>query len=45
MRGDTDVAELPQAARDYVKFIEEQLEVPVKIVSTGPKRHEIIDLH
>ena len=45
VRGVTDFAKLPQAARDYVKFIEEQLEVPVKIVSTGPKRHEIIDLH
>ena len=35
--------ELPQAAKDYVRFIEDQLEVPVKIVSTGPRREETIE--
>lgn len=33
---------LPTAAKDYVKFIEDHLEVPVRIVSTGPKREETI---
>ncbi len=45
VRGVTDFAKLPQAAQDYVRFIEKEIEVPIKIVSTGPKRHEIIDLH
>ena len=45
IRGITDFDALPQAAKDYVHFLQDQLEVPIKIVSTGPKRHEIIDLH
>ncbi len=40
IRGETDYQKLPQAARDYVDFIEAQIGVPVTIVSTGPKRHE-----
>ena len=43
--GVTDYNALPQAARDYVDFIEKQIEVPVTIVSTGPKRHEICYRH
>lgn len=42
IRGVTDYDLLPQAAKDYVTFIEAQIGVPVKTVSTGPKRHEII---
>ncbi len=42
LRGETDYQKLPQAAKDYVNFIEAQLGTPVKTVSTGPKRHEII---
>lgn len=42
IRGVTDYDLLPQAAKDYVTFIESQIGVPVKTVSTGPKRHEII---
>jgi adenylosuccinate synthase len=34
--------ELPTPAKDYIKFIEDHLEVPVKIVSTGPRREETI---
>ena len=45
IRGITKFEKLPQAAQDYVRFIEKELDVPIKIVSTGPKRHEIIDLH
>jgi adenylosuccinate synthase len=33
---------LPAAARDYVRFIEETLETPISIVSTGPRREETI---
>ena len=45
IRGITDFDKLPKEAQDYVKFIEGEIGVPIKIVSTGPKRHEIIDLH
>lgn len=41
LRGMTDYGALPQTAKDYVSFIEQELGVPVKTVSTGPKRHEI----
>jgi len=34
--------ELPAAARDYVAFIEEQLDASIEIVSTGPRREETI---
>ena len=37
-------AELPQAFKDYIKFIEEQLGVPVVIVSVGPDRKQTIVL-
>lgn len=41
LRGVTDYATLPQTAKDYVDFIESKIGVPITIVSTGPKRHEI----
>ena len=34
--------DLPQQARDYIRFIEDELEVSVGIVSTGPRREETI---
>ncbi|MBE1300548.1 MAG: adenylosuccinate synthase [Alteromonadaceae bacterium] len=42
--GVQDEAGLPQAARDYIKRIEEITGVPVHIVSTGPDRNETIIL-
>ena len=42
IRGITEYDNLPKEARDYVDFIEKHIGVPVKTVSTGPKRHEII---
>ena len=45
IRGITDFEKLPRETQNYVNFIQKELEVPIKIVSTGPKRHEIIDLH
>ncbi len=33
---------LPQAARDYVRMIENELGVPVAMISTGPRREETI---
>ena len=35
---------LPQAARDYVRFIEDYIGVPVRWISNGPKREDIIIL-
>jgi len=40
--GVTELDELPQAARDYVRFISEQIGVPVGLVSTGPERGQTI---
>ena len=45
IRGITQFDKLPKEAQDYVRFIEKEIEVPIRIVSTGPSRHEIIDLH
>lgn len=41
IRGTTDYSALPQRAKDYVDFIEARIGVPIRIVSTGPKRYEI----
>ena len=41
VRGETDYASLPKQARDYADFVEEQIGVPIKMVSTGPKRGDI----
>ena len=42
VRGLTSYDELPEEAQAYVEFIEKELGVHVSIVSTGPKREEII---
>ena len=42
IRGETDYDKLPAEARGYVEFLESRIGVPIKIVSTGPKRHEVI---
>ena len=42
IRGITEYGELPENCRKYIEFIERELEVPVKMVSNGPGRHEII---
>lgn len=42
IRGVTDWNQLPKQAQDYVLFIEQELGIPIRIVSTGPKRHENI---
>jgi adenylosuccinate synthase len=42
IRGETDFDKLPAEARGYVEFLESRIGVPIKIVSTGPKRHEVI---
>ena len=42
IRGITKYEELPENCRNYIEFIEKELEVPIKIVSNGPGRNEII---
>ncbi|MBR4495134.1 MAG: adenylosuccinate synthase [Clostridiales bacterium] len=42
VRGFTSFEDLPKEAQDYVLFIEKECGVHVSIVSTGPKREEII---
>lgn len=44
IRGVRTFESLPREARDYIRFIEKELEVPITIVSTGPKREEIFFL-
>ena len=42
IRGITSFDKLPKEAQDYVLFIEKELGVKVSLVSTGPKREEIM---
>ena len=38
----SEYEKLPENCRRYVEFIEKQIGVPVKMVSNGPKRTDII---
>jgi adenylosuccinate synthase len=40
--GILDEADLPEAARDYIDFIEQEIGAPVAMVSTGPRREETL---
>ena len=40
--GITSYDELPAAAKDYIKFIEDETECPATIISTGSRREETI---
>ncbi len=42
IEGVTQWQQLPRAARNYVQFIEEYLQVPIGLVSTGPDRQQVI---
>ena len=42
IRGITEYDKLPENCRKYIEFIEKELGVPIKMVSNGPGRHEII---
>ncbi|MGN1003968.1 MAG: adenylosuccinate synthase [Oscillospiraceae bacterium] len=41
IRGCTEYAALPENAKAYVDFLEQQIGYPITLVSTGPGRHEI----
>ena len=42
IRGITEYDKLPENCRKYIEFIEKELGVPIKMVSNGPGRHEIL---
>jgi len=42
--GLTDIDQLPDNAKAYIHFLEEQIEAPIDIISTGPDRIETITL-
>lgn len=42
VRGVTEWDELPENCRRYIEFVEKELEVPIHMVSTGPKRSEML---
>lgn len=42
IRGVKSYDELPENCRKYVEFIENACGVPIKMVSNGPKRHEVL---
>ena len=42
LSGATEVGDLPQAARDYVHFLAEQIGAPVRLVGVGPGREQFV---
>jgi adenylosuccinate synthase len=42
LTGMTTYNELPIELKEYIQFIEDELEVPIKIVSVGPDRKQTI---
>ena len=42
IRGTRDFEDLPKAARNYVRFVEEYVGVPVGLISTGPDTEAIV---
>jgi len=43
--GAKSLDDLPHNARNYIKYIEDTVGVPVDIISTGPDREDTIILH
>ncbi len=43
-KGVTDFKRLPKNAQNYIRFIENELNVPIKFISTGSKRNETIKI-
>jgi len=42
VRGVTDWNALPENCQSYIRFIEKELDTPIRMVSTGPKRSEML---
>lgn len=45
IRGIREYEKLPPNVKNYIAFIEKQLDVPVRMVSNGPKREDIISIN
>jgi adenylosuccinate synthase len=41
--GITRFEDLPIQARDYIEFIEEVIQIPVVMISTGPETESVIE--
>ncbi len=44
LTGAQDVNDLPDAARTYLRFVQQQVGVPISSISTGPKREQTVVL-
>ncbi len=42
IRGIREFTDLPQECQDYINAIEQEIQVPITLVSNGPARHDII---
>ena len=42
VRGVTEWDKLPENCKNYITFIEKELQVPIHMISTGPKREEML---
>jgi adenylosuccinate synthase len=42
LAGVTEYEEFPEALKEYVTYLEEELQVPIKLVSIGPDRIQTI---
>ena len=42
IRGISKYEELPEKCRNYIEFVEKELEVKISMISNGPGRHDII---
>ena len=42
IRGIRNYEDLPEACRNYIDTIEQEIQAPITLVSNGPKRHDII---
>jgi len=42
LTGMTSYEELPQELKEYIEFIEKEVEVPIKVISVGPDRKQTI---
>ena len=42
LTGMTRYDELPQELKEYIEFIEKEVEVPIKVISVGPDRKQTI---
>jgi adenylosuccinate synthase len=42
IRGVRSFAELPRQTKDYVEFVERHIGVPIRFISTGPRREDLL---